>query len=170
MLKLQCLTKLTFSPILTSCPDIRLLLRHSFFSFSVVKMGKRKVSCNSNWEADFQWLRSTNDPSKAFCTVYSKSFRIDNGRKSQAEIHGQGMFHIQHVNTQKGQQTFAKSAKEDSLVMNEASSSLSMEEQVLRAETIQALKCVDSNLSFNSANGDGDRFRTLFPDSKIAET
>ena len=27
-----------------------------------------------------------------------------------------------------------------------------MEEQVLRAKTIQALKCVDSNLSFTSAN------------------
>ena len=49
--------------------------------------------------------------------------------------------------------------------MSEASSSLSMEEQVLRAETIQALKRVDSNLSFASANGDGDRFRTMFPDS-----
>ena len=53
--------------------------------------------------------------------------------------------------------------------MNEASSSLSMEKQVLRAETIQALKCVDSNLSFDSTNGDGDRFQTMFPDSKIAE-
>ena len=53
--------------------------------------------------------------------------------------------------------------------MSEASSSLSVEEQVLRAETIQALKCVDSNLSFASANGDRDRFRTMFPDPKIAE-
>ena len=44
-----------------------------------------------------------------------------------------------------------------------------MEEQVLRAETIQALKCVDSNLSFASANDDGDRFRTMSPGSKIAE-
>ena len=53
--------------------------------------------------------------------------------------------------------------------MSEAFSSLSVEEQVLRAETIQALTCVDSNLSFASANGDGHRFRTMFPDSKIAE-
>ena len=73
------------------------------------------------------------------------------------------------IKAQKGQRTFAKSAKEDSLVMSEASSSLSMEEQLLRAETIQALKCVNSNLSFASANGDGDRFRTMFPDSKTAE-
>ena len=29
---------------------------------------------------------------------------------------------------------------------------------VLKAETLQALKCVDSNLSFASANGDGEGF------------
>ena len=62
-----------------------------------------------------------------------------------------------------------RSTQENSLVLSEASSSLSVEEQVLRAETIQALKFVDSNLSFASANGDGDRFRTMLPDSKIAE-
>ena len=38
------------------------------------------------------------------------------------------MFHMQHVNVLKGQRTFAKSAKEDSLVMREASSCLSIEE------------------------------------------
>ena len=57
-----------------------------------------------------------------------------------------------------------RSTQENSLVMSEASSNLSLEEQVLRAETIQVLKCVDSNLSFSSANGDGDLgpcFQTL---------
>ena len=112
MLKLQCLTKLILLPILTLCPDVRLPLLHSFFISSVVT-GKRKVSYNSSWEADFKWLRITNDSSKAFCTVFSKRFQIDNGGKSQVEIHGQGMFHLQHVNAQKGQRTFAKSAKED---------------------------------------------------------
>ena len=102
MRKLQCLTKLTLSPTLTVCPDIRLLLLHSFFIFSAVKMGKRKVSYNSNWEADFKWLRNTNDPPKALCTVCSKSFRIDYSGKSQVEIHGQGMLHIQHLNAHKG--------------------------------------------------------------------
>ena len=132
-------------------------------------MEKRKVSHSSSWEAELKWLRSTNDSSKAFCTICSKTFRIDNGRKSQVEIHGQGTFHKQQVKSQKGRRTFVRSTQENSLLMSEASSSLSVEEQVLRAETIQALKCVDSNLSFASANGDGDRFRTMFPDSKIAK-
>ena len=46
---------------------------------------------------------------------------------------------------------------------------MTLEEQVIRAETIQALKCVDSNLSFASANGDGDRFKTMFPAEKYSQ-
>ena len=44
------------------------------------------------------------------------------------------------------------------------------EEQVLRAETLQALDCVCSNYSFASANNDKEKFKALFPDSKIAES
>ena len=102
-------------------------------------MGKRKVSYSSSWEAEFKWLRSTNDSSETFCTVCSKNFRIDNSGKSEVEIHGQGTFHKQQVKTQKDQQTFVRSTQENSVVMSEVSSSLSMEEQVLRAEIIQAL-------------------------------
>ena len=72
-------------------------------------MGKRKVSNSSSWEAGFKCLRSTNDSSNAFSTVFSKTFRIDNGGKSQVEIHGQGTFHKQQVKAQKGQRTFVRS-------------------------------------------------------------
>ena len=47
---------------------------------------------------------------------------------------------------------------------------LTNEEDVLNAEIIQALKIVDGNFSFASANGDDDRFRTTFPDSAIAKS
>ena len=39
----------------------------------------------------------------------------------------------------------------------------------MKADILQALKTVGSNFSFASANGDGDRFRQMFPDSKIAK-
>ena len=77
-------------------------------------MGKRKVSYSSSWEAEFKWLRSTNDSSKAFYTVCSKTFRIDNGGKSQVEIHGQGTFHKQQAKAQKGQRTFVRTTQENS--------------------------------------------------------
>ena len=44
------------------------------------------------------------------------------------------------------------------------------EEHILTAEIIQALKIVDGNFSFASANGNGDRFRTMFPDSTNAKS
>ena len=42
------------------------------------------------------------------------------------------------------------------------------DEQVIHAEIFQALKCVESNLSFASSNGDNQQFKLMFPDSKIA--
>ena len=44
-----------------------------------------------------------------------------------------------------------------------------MEKQVVRAETIQTLKCGKLNLSFASGNANGDSFWTMILDSKIGE-
>ena len=44
---------------------------------------------------------------------------------------------------------------------------LSHTKQFTRAEILQALKCVSSNVSFASANGDINQFCQIFPDSKI---
>ena len=39
---------------------------------------------------------------------------------------------------------------------------------VLKAEATQAMKVVEKNQSFASANGDSLRFKSMFPDSAIA--
>ena len=44
------------------------------------------------------------------------------------------------------------------------------EEQVLKVETIQALDCVNPNYSFANTNSDAQKFKAIFPDSKIAES
>ena len=46
--------------------------------------------------------------------------------------------------------------------------SYSLEQQVVRAEILQALHVVDANQSFASVDGDSERFKRMFPDSKIA--
>ena len=51
----------------------------------------------------------------------------------------------------------------------EASTVLSQEDMVVKAETIQALKVLNHNYSFLSTTDDGDRFRLLFSDSYIAK-
>ena len=47
---------------------------------------------------------------------------------------------------------------------------LSVEELVTKAEILQALKTVESNYSFSSADGDNERFVLMFPDSEIAKS
>ena len=47
---------------------------------------------------------------------------------------------------------------------------LSTEDQVIRAVTLRALDCVQSNYSFASANNDNEKFKQMFPDSKIAQS
>ena len=47
---------------------------------------------------------------------------------------------------------------------------LSTEDQVIRAVTLRALDCVQSNYSFASANNDNEKFKQMFPNSKIAQS
>ena len=47
---------------------------------------------------------------------------------------------------------------------------LSTEDQVIPAETLQALDCVQTNYSFAGANNDNEKFKQMLPDSKIAQS
>lgn len=47
---------------------------------------------------------------------------------------------------------------------------MSMDDTVLRAEILWALKCVKSTFSFASNTGNNDLFTAMFPDSKIAKS
>ena len=42
-------------------------------------------------------------------------------------------------------------------------------ESIIKAEILQALKMVDSNISFTSANGNGKLFREMSPDLDIGK-
>lgn len=46
---------------------------------------------------------------------------------------------------------------------------MSTEQEVQNAEIVQALSFVKNNYSFSSANNDTDKFKLMFPDSKIAQ-
>ena len=54
-------------------------------------------------------------------------------------------------------------------VNNNNEITFSLEEEVERAEIIQALKVVESNYSYASVSDDAERFCLMFPDSKIAK-
>ena len=54
--------------------------------------------------------------------------------------------------------------------MNAEPAARNFEESVLNAEVLQAFNVVDKNQSFQSADGDNERFARQFPDSKIAQS
>ena len=77
--------------------------------------------------------------------------------------------HLDKEKQLKNQATFSKSADDGVFMVKKQNFSLSSDEQLMNAEILQAVKTVGSNFSFASASGDGDSFRQMFPDSKIAK-
>ena len=58
---------------------------------------------------------------------------------------------------------------DNGIVLSGSTCMLSQAEQFTRAKILEALTCVNSNLSFASANGGAIRCLQIFPDSKIEE-
>ena len=131
-----------------------------------------KTSYSSDWEESFKWLASVKtDRYSAHCKVCNKSLRIDGGGLSQVRIHARGKAHEKNESIYNGQRTFSAS-KNRTLAVSALPSEavLSVEELVTKAEILQALKTVQSNYSFYSADGDNERFVLMFPDSEIAKS
>ena len=68
-----------------------------------------------------------------------------------------------------GQSTFSVSGVHLFLQSSKQTRALSSEDQILNAEIIRCLDIVDSNISFNSAENDNDKYVRMFPDSAIAK-
>ena len=99
-----------------------------------------------------------------FCKLYKANIKIDNGGKSKIDRHAKTDKHLKFECEMKSQQTFSTNSDEAELSKN--SSSLPL---ISQAEIVQAFKTVESNMSFSAANGDNDRFSTMFPDTNIAK-
>ena len=76
--------------------------------------------------------------------------------------------HLDKEKELKNQATFSKS-DDGVFIVKKQNFALSSDEQIMKAEILQALKTVGSNFSFASASRDGDRFCQMFPDSKVAK-
>ena len=131
-----------------------------------------KTTYREAWEKDFRWLKRTVDSSRAFCKLRQKTFKIDASGTSQVKLRASGAKHKERENILAGNSSQSHFTASDgkTATLSKGSVILTNEEQVLKAEIIQALKIVDGNFSPASANGDGDRFRTMFPDSAIAKS
>ena len=103
-------------------------------------------------------------------SVQQKKLRIDGGGISQVQIHGQGTLHLQREREKKKQQNVFHSSQENATVLTKPNSILSLDEPVvIKQKHYGLLNMSIQIMSFASANGDGDMFRQMFPDSRIAE-
>ena len=130
---------------------------------------KRQTSYCESWEKEFPFLRGIpTDKYRGLCVACNKTFRIDGSGISQVRSHMSGHTHLEHEKRMKNQVTFYRSDN-GSAVTSKNKFVLLPYEQIVKAEVLQAFKTVESNFSFAAATGDGDRFRQMFPDSKIAQ-
>ena len=135
-------------------------------------MNKRKVKYRSTWESQFDWVKKDKDENCAFCKVCLLSFRIDNSGVSQVKAHGKTSSHNENERLKAGKtsQRVLCSNSNAAIALSAHSLTFSPSEQVVNAETLQALDIVQSNYSFASSNSDNDKFRRMFPDSAIAKS
>ena len=95
-----------------------------------------------------------------------KSFSISGSGEAQVKSHAKSK--SRNDKTSANQSTFVKENGKSQLSVP-TKVMFSSEEQVLRAEVLQALQVVNSNYSFASSEND-ERFKIMFPNSKIAQS
>ena len=108
---------------------------------------KRRATYCQSWEKEFQYLHiAPNAKCREFCLACNKKFLVDGSGISQVRCHMPGPTHLECKKQLKNQVTLSRSADDDgAVVMNRQNIALSPNEQVMKAEILQALKTVDSN-------------------------
>ena len=130
---------------------------------------KRQTMYCESWEKEFPFLRGIpTDKYCGLCVAFNKTFRIDGSGISQVQSHMSGPTHLEHEKRMKNQAMFYRSDN-GSAVTSKNKFVLLPYEQIVKAEVLQGFKTVESTFSFAAATRDGDRFRQMFPDSKIAQ-
>ena len=116
-------------------------------------MSKKKVSYRSCWENDYSWIKKDKNCGYAYCSSCRSSFRIDNSGLSQVKTHASSASHKakEQLLDGKTSQRVLVSTSSNTMSLSSGMIKFTLEEQVLRAETLQALDCVESNYSFSSA-------------------
>ena len=128
-----------------------------------------KTTCQLSWERTYLWIKAVNGyQCKAFCKFCQKSFRISGSGEAQVKSHAKSKSH--NDNTPSANQSTFVTENGKSQLSVPTKIMFSYEEQVLRAEVLQALQVVNSSYSFASSENDNEKFKIMFPDSKIAQS
>lgn len=126
------------------------------------------------------WLKQGSSNTTFVCMLCNTGdLDCSNKGWKAVEQHIQKEKHRQKVNASKNNSRFsfplaapaasASSANTVQLIGVGVNKPLSFDDQITKAETLWALKSVQHGFSYQSSDEIGELFRTMFPDSKIAE-
>ena len=101
----------------------------------------------------------------ASCAYCNKEFSIASMGLGSVKQHENGKLHKK--NSPAGDQLHLTT--DARIVENKTEASMSVFDQALQAEVRNALHMAQYNISFSSAESDGDRFRLMFPGHVAAE-
>ena len=120
-----------------------------------------KTTYQLSWERTYPQINAVNgDQSKAFCKFCQKSFSINGSGEAQVKSHAKSKSHNDNTPSA-NQRTFVTENGKSQLSIP-TKIMFSSEEQVLRADVLQALQVVNSNYSFSSSENDNERFKIFF--------
>ena len=127
-------------------------------------MGKHEQKYKVKWEEDYPFLSKGPNDYKAKCNDCDCVFSIKSGGRADIDRHIIREKHKKNSNYPSVSVSPVNEADENNNVLK-----LTPEEEVTKAEILQALKVVSSNYSFASTVDDGERFRLMFPNSPVAK-
>ena len=135
-------------------------------------MPKNPTKYNVEQEKDYKCITKGTDIYKALCKDCNITFSIKSGGKADINRHFKTEKHTRKFND--ANVSVSTVSENDISAIDEVDENnnepeLSREEEIRKAETIQALKVVSSNYSFASTCDDGERFGRMFPDCNFTE-
>ena len=133
-------------------------------------MAMKFTKYQKSWESERPWLTGVvSDIYKAYCKVCCQEIKIKQNGKEKIKQHEKTSKHIKSLNDSSKQTTLSANPNGSvKLSQSTLQESLTLQQQIAKAEIIQALHVVESNKSFRSTDQDSKRFQKMFPDSKIA--
>ena len=130
---------------------------------------------NQKWTTDLPWLKACKgDIHGAFCTYCNSTISVKHGGKGAVTAHGGTEAHRLEEKRMRESRMIVSDVSSDAadkvMKVSAEPATRNFEDSVLNAEVLQAFNVVDKNQSFQSADGDNERFARQFPDSKIAQS
>ena len=127
-------------------------------------MGKTKYQ--EQWEKEFSWIEKVKtDCYSAFSKNRLQRFRIDSSGICQVRSHAMCL------KNEKPSKQSTIAVGDDGVTLNKPDKYvLTPEDQVIKAEILQALSYVDNSYSFASAENNNNLLRAMFPDLSIAKS